>query len=109
MLLLGLFLLIVRCMFPVKSLPTRQPRRRPRRPNRIYDAHPRPHPGSGQRVSNLTPSPGVWSTPVTDIEGQTMAQFIAQMNFENAQRSPVNLQAPPTYEQATGRQVILRV
>lgn len=105
MLLLGLFLLIIRCMFPVKSVRAarRQQRPRARRPNRIYDAQPRPRPTSGQR-SHPTPSPAqVWTTPISDLEGQTITQYIAQMSFDSAQRSPV--QAPPTYDQAIGRQV----
>lgn len=52
------------------------------------------------------PSPAtVWTTPASELESRTLTEFIARMNFENAaQCSPVT-QAPPTYEQAVGRQV----
>jgi hypothetical protein len=104
MLLVGFFLLTVRCIFPIKSARHHNhPRRHPRRPNRIYDAHSRPHRNSAQPTSAH-----VWTTPASDLEGQTIAQFISQLSIESAQRSPVELQAPPTYNEAIGRQVFAK-
>jgi hypothetical protein len=40
------------------------------------------------------------TTPASDLESRTLTEFIARMNFENAQRSPVTQAPPPTYEQA---------
>lgn len=81
-------------MFPIKSVAVRNQQRRPRRPNRIYDAHPRPH-RSNQRAQS---SPQVWTTPASDLENQTITQFISQLSAES-------IQAPPTYNEAIGRQV----
>jgi hypothetical protein len=94
-------------MFPTKAAharPPQRPRRRTR-PTRIYDIHPRPHPTSSTQRVQTTPSPRglVWTTPVSDLEGQTISQFIAQLSFEQSQRSPVS--APPTYAEAISRQV----
>ncbi|KAI6199625.1 hypothetical protein M3Y96_00646800 [Aphelenchoides besseyi] len=90
MILLGLFLLIIRCMFPTKPTSTRTRRRT--RPNRIHDSRIRQTSGRNE----------IWTTPTSDIENQVLSRIIAQL--EEGRGRPINCCPPPSYDQATSRQ-----
>lgn len=92
---LGLFLLIIRCMFPLKAAAQTRPPRRRARPNRVHDSRLRPTSGGGRTAA-------VWTsgTPPSDLENQTLSHIIAQLEEGRARALPCR--PPPSYSEAIG-------